>query len=327
MESSEEETARDIADKLGQEEDTIKVLFTKLQSLSGNSSIKGPVDDPDLINELISTNNKLKYRLIHLRKCLSQEGEKRMKRMTDVRGVINAMFQTAITSSYPSLSVSHLVVQHSDAERFGDYKCTAAMGLSQVLKKAGTNIPPREIAQNIVKNVPKAPPIIENCEVAGPGFVNVFLKPSFISELISDQLVNGIRPPPVDKKLRVVIDFSSPNVAKEMHVGHLRSTIIGETLSRLLEFVGHDVLRLNHLGDWGTQFGMLIAHLKDKFPNYATESPPIGDLQEFYKESKKRFDNDKDFKQRAYANVVLLQNGDAQVTKVWKLICDVSRQG
>ena len=119
--------------------------------------------------------------------------------------------------------------------------------------------------------------------MAGPGFINISLKPSFVSELVSDVLVNGIRPPPVQRKLRVVVDFSSPNIAKEMHVGHLRSTIIGETICRLLEFLGHDVVRLSHVGDWGTQFGMLIAHLKETFPNYSEVSPPIGDLQSFYK--------------------------------------------
>lgn len=98
---------------------------------------------------------------------------------------------------------------------------------------------------------------------------------------------NGVKPPEVIKK-RVLVDFSSPNIAKQMHVGHLRSTIIGESLCRLLEFLQHDVIRINHLGDWGTQFGMLIAHLEDRFPNYLNESPPISDLQLFYKESKKR---------------------------------------
>lgn len=101
-------------------------------------------------------------------------------------------------------------------------------------------------------------------------------------------LKSGVNPPQV-KKHRVLVDFSSPNIAKEMHVGHLRSTIIGESICRLLEFMGHDVLRVNHVGDWGTQFGMLIAHLEDRFPNFLQESPPIGDLQAFYKESKKRY--------------------------------------
>lgn len=106
-----------------------------------------------------------------------------------------------------------------------------------------------------------------------------------------------------------------------------RSTIIGESTCRLLEYLGYDVIRINHVGDWGTQFGMLIAHLQDKFPNYVTKSPPIGDLQAFYKESKKRFDEDEDFKKRAYACVVKLQAFDPEYTKAWQLICDVSRKG
>lgn len=111
-----------------------------------------------------------------------------------------------------------------------------------------------------------------------------------------------------------------------MHVGHLRSTIIGESVCRLLEMLGHDVIRINHVGDWGTQFGMLIAHLEDKFPNYLTESPPIDDLQNFYKESKVRFDGDEPFKKRAYSCVVKLQGGDPNSLKAWDLICDVSRR-
>lgn len=128
------------------------------------------------------------------------------------------------------------------------------------------------------------------------------------------------------KRERIVVDFSSPNIAKEMHVGHLRSTIIGESICRILEFLNHDVLRINHLGDWGTQFGMLIAHLQDEFPNFKTESPPISDLQAFYKESKKLFDEDEAFKKRAYACVVQLQSGNPDYVAAWKLICEVSRQ-
>lgn len=142
---------------------------------------------------------------------------------------------------------------------------------------------------------------------------------------ITSILKNGVQPP-TTKKCRIVVDFSSPNIAKEMHVGHLRSTIIGESICRLLEFLGHSVLRINHVGDWGTQFGMLIAHLEDRFPNFAKESPPIQDLQTFYKESKARFDSDEEFKKRAYARVVKLQGNDPECRKAWNLICDVSRK-
>jgi len=167
--------------------------------------------------------------------------------------------------------------------------------------------------------------IIESLDVAGPGFVNIKLKKQYVADKIHKLLNKGVRPPITTGERRVVIDFSSPNIAKEMHVGHLRSTIIGEAISRLLEFVGYSVLRLNHVGDWGTQFGMLIAHLQDKFPDYLRVSPPIGDLQMFYKESKKRFDAEEDFKARAYSCVVRLQNKEPDIIKAWQMICDVSR--
>ena len=166
-------------------------------------------------------------------------------------------------------------------------------------------------------------------EVAGPGFVNIFVQKSFVASQIQDLLKYGVRAPLLHedpKQKKVVVDFSSPNIAKEMHVGHLRSTIIGDTVSRLFEFFGYNVLRLNHIGDWGTQFGMLIAHLQDIFPDYVEKSPPIGDLMAFYKESKKRFDEDEAFKKRAYSCVVGLQAHQPDYIKAWNLICDVSRK-
>lgn len=146
-------------------------------------------------------------------------------------------------------------------------------------------------------------------------------------EKLSTIFEQGLKAPQIPKILRVIVDFSSPNIAKEMHVGHLRSTIIGESICRLLEYLGHDVLRINHVGDWGTQFGMLIAHLQDKFPDYLEKSPPISDLQAFYKESKARFDADEEFKKRAYASVVKLQSFEPSHKKAWEMICDVSRKG
>ena len=190
-------------------------------------------------------------------------------------------------------------------------------------------MPPRDVANKVLEKINSSNNLIEKLEVAGPGFVNIFIKKSFVSAQIKDLLNYGVRAPYLDfdpKQQKVVVDFSSPNVAKEMHVGHLRSTIIGDSVSRLLEFLGYNVLRLNHIGDWGTQFGMLIAHLQDTFPNYSVESPPIGDLMSFYKESKKRFDADEDFKKRAYSCVVKLQAHEEEYIKAWNLICDVSRK-
>ncbi|XP_073507212.1 arginine--tRNA ligase, cytoplasmic isoform X4 [Phyllobates terribilis] len=197
--------------------------------------------------------------------------------------------------------------------------------LRKMLKAKGESVSPFEIANKIVRNLPENN-LIEKTEIAGPGFINVHIQKNLISKQLTKLLVNGVQPPVIGEKKRVVVDFSSPNIAKEMHVGHLRSTIIGDSICRLFEFVGHNVLRLNHLGDWGTQFGMLIAHLQDKFPNYLSVSPPIGDLQAFYKESKKRFDEDQEFKKRAYQCVVQLQSKIPNIIKGWNLICDVSRK-
>ena len=104
----------------------------------------------------------------------------------------------------------------------------------------------------------------------------------------------------------MIVDFSSPNIAKDMHVGHLRSTIMGDSICRVLEFLNHEVLRINHLGDWGTQFGMLIAELNDEFPDFLENPPPIADLVVFYKKAKKRFDNEEAFKKTSHENVVKL---------------------
>lgn len=128
-----------------------------------------------------------------------------------------------------------------------------------------------------------------------------------------------------DEKLTVGVDFSSPNIAKNMHVGHLRSTIIGEAICRILEFMGHNVIRINHIGDWGTQFGMLISHMHDTFPDFLEKQPDISDLDGFYKQAKQRFDEEEEFKTRARNTVVRLQAGGEAELEAWKMICEVSR--
>ena len=146
----------------------------------------------------------------------------------------------------------------------GDYQFNGAMAISGLLKAKGEKINPRDVATKIVANVPENI-LVEKLEVAGPGFVNIYLRKRFIEESLELLLNEGVKPPATGSKKKVIVDFSSPNIAKEMHVGHLRSTIIGDSICRLLEFLGHDVMRLNHTGDWGTQFGMLIAHLQVDF--------------------------------------------------------------
>jgi arginyl-tRNA synthetase len=247
---------------------------------------------------------------------IEDSGDSMMCRLKEV-------FSQAQKMAYPQVSDFPPIVTEATNPKFGDYQCNSALGLTKKLKEVGVNDNPSTVAKNISNAVQKGD-FIKNLEIAGPGFINVFLEPQFLGSHIGKLLTNGIKPPKITKR-KALVDFSSPNIAKEMHVGHLRSTIIGDSICRLLEFFGFDVLRINHVGDWGTQFGMLIAHLEDRFPNYLSETPPISDLQAFYKESKKRFDEDEEFKARAYECVVKLQKYDENIVKAWKMICDVSR--
>jgi arginyl-tRNA synthetase len=199
------------------------------------------------------------------------------------------------------------------------------------LKKNGdtTFSNPRALAEAIVGAVDNKNDMFASTSVAGPGFINVTFSTSHLAQQLAlvvhdaeDGKVSILANPDSLPARKAVVDFSSPNIAKEMHVGHLRSTIIGETICRTLESIGVETVRLNHVGDWGTQFGMLLTHLSDK----TGADFEIRDLQAFYKESKVRFDNDEEFKLRSQAAVVKLQAGDEEMRAKWKHICEVSRQ-
>ncbi|KAK7085931.1 hypothetical protein SK128_023695 [Halocaridina rubra] len=235
--------------------------------------------------------------------------------MCNIMGHLEELFTSTITRTFPEIDKPIVQIQVS---KHADYQCNAAMTMAKTLKKN-----PREVGETVVKNFPEDP-VISKLDLSGPGFINIYLDKEFLKQQVTNIVLQGVTPPPT-KRRRVVVDFSSPNIAKEMHVGHLRSTIIGDSICHLLEFLGHDVLRLNHLGDWGTQFGMLIAHLKDEFPDFANNPPPISDLQAFYKASKKRFDEDEEFKKRAYEAVVKLQAHDPAHKKGWEEICEISK--
>ncbi|XP_021925431.1 arginine--tRNA ligase, cytoplasmic isoform X2 [Zootermopsis nevadensis] len=303
----------------------IKSLVHEIKELH-HGNINDDTSD-GVLSELLLQNTKLKHRLAILKRaCEVQESKTRYSGRSSMQCIQEELVQTfteAVEAAFPDVPDVGIPVVPSP--KFGDFQCNTALQLSQLLKARGVKIAPYEVAKKIVEHVGQNP-WIGRMDVAGPGFINVTLSKTHGSKVLTALLQTGVRPPPLEKKLRVVVDFSSPNIAKEMHVGHLRSTIIGESICRLLEFLGHDVLRINHVGDWGTQFGMLIAHLHDIFPDYLTHSPPIGDLQAFYKESKKRFDEDPEFKRRAYSCVVKLQNMDPDYNKAWQLICDVSRR-
>ncbi|CAK0784285.1 hypothetical protein CVIRNUC_007489 [Coccomyxa viridis] len=250
------------------------------------------------------------------------------QRVPSVRTELAATFRTALHSAFPAISVEPIVVATNQA-RHGDYQCNNAMQLFGRMKgKEGAPKKPTDVATAIVDALPASSMIAERPTLAGPGFINVKLSHGWISERIHSMLLQGIGTwaPPFKYK-RAVVDFSSPNVAKEMHVGHLRSTIIGDTLARSLEFCGVDTLRINHVGDWGTQFGMLIQHIAETRPGglEGTTTEEVSDLQKLYKESKARFDADEDFKARARAAVTRLQSGDTEFQETWRRICEASR--
>ncbi|MGB2923729.1 MAG: arginine--tRNA ligase [Limnothrix sp.] len=207
--------------------------------------------------------------------------------------------------------------------KFGDYQCNVALSLTKSLKKN-----PRQIAQSIIDAL-DLDDVCEPPAIAGPGFINLTLKPSYLETLIKAlQNDDRLGVEETNDPQKVIVDFSSPNIAKEMHVGHLRSTIIGDSIARVLEFCGQSVLRLNHVGDWGTQFGMLITYLKEAYPDALTKADAldIGDLVAFYKKAKVRFDEDEDFKTASRQQVVALQSGDEESFQAWQLICDQSRR-
>ncbi|CCB90080.1 arginine--tRNA ligase [Simkania negevensis] len=214
----------------------------------------------------------------------------------------------------------------STQDKFGHYQCNSAMKLGKILK---TN--PRNVALQILEKWEGLKDgMIDSFEIAGPGFINITLTDTFLSKeltaVIADERL-GV--PPLKEKKKIIVEFSSPNVAKELHVGHLRSTVIGDALARLFEFLGHDVLRLNHIGDWGTQFGMLITYLKEQHAGVLSndEKADLPSLMNWYRESKKCFDADPEFKKRAQLQVVELQSGEPAALAAWEKICEISRLG
>ncbi|WP_333497560.1 arginine--tRNA ligase [Kluyvera sp. CHPC 1.2972] len=208
-------------------------------------------------------------------------------------------------------------VRQSAKVQFGDYQ---ANGMMAVAKKLG--MAPRQLAEQVLSHL-DLNGIANKVEIAGPGFINIFLDPAFLAEHVSQALKSdrlGIAQP---EKQTIVVDYSAPNVAKEMHVGHLRSTIIGDAAVRTLELMGHKVIRANHVGDWGTQFGMLIAYLEKQQQENAGEMA-LADLEGFYREAKKHYDEDEAFAERARSYVVKLQGGDEYFRKMWRQLVDIT---
>ncbi|MDD5406517.1 MAG: arginine--tRNA ligase [Sulfurovaceae bacterium] len=232
-----------------------------------------------------------------------------------LKSTINNIISSALHEA--NIDAPMQSVTNATRKEFGDFQYNGAMSLA---KSLGLN--PREIATNITKHITLN--IIEKVEIAGPGFINIWISNDWLSKelnVISKDINLGISR---DKKNQtIVVDYSGPNMAKEMHVGHLRSTIIGDTLANLFEFLGYDVIRQNHIGDWGTQFGMLIAYLEE-VQNEGRSYEELKDLEHFYKLAKAKFDEDISFANKAREYVVKIQSGDSYCLGLWQKFIDTS---
>ena len=208
-------------------------------------------------------------------------------------------------------------VRQSAKVQFGDYQANGVMSVAKTL-----GMPPRQVAEKVIANLDLTG-IASKVEIAGPGFINIFLDPAFLAKNVDQAVASDRVGVSVSKPQTIVVDYSAPNVAKEMHVGHIRSTIIGDAAVRTLEFLGHKVIRANHVGDWGTQFGMLIAFLEKQQQENAGEMA-LADLEEFYRAAKKHYDEDEAFAERARGYVVKLQGGDEYCREMWRKLVDIT---
>src|SRR5712691_566869 len=239
--------------------------------------------------------------------------------MTDLQAALAADVSAALTAEFGAgFAGTDPLVRPST---FADYQSNVAIALARRLGR-----PPREVAGLIAGHLAKAP-MTERAEVSGPGFINITLGDAWIGEAATAQL----RDPRLgvglsDRPQRVVVDYSSPNVAKEMHVGHLRTTIVGDAVVRMLERLGHTVIRANHIGDWGTNFGMLLEHLEDIGEQAAYAQLAAGEINEFYQAAKVKFDADPAFADRSRRRVVALQAGDQETLRLWQTLIDDSKQ-
>jgi arginyl-tRNA synthetase len=240
--------------------------------------------------------------------------------MADPRNLLGARLRAAVAAAFgPDFADVDPMVRRSDR---ADYQADLAMGLAKPLKRA-----PRQVAEAVVGKL-DARDVCERVEIAGPGFINLSLARAFLEQEIASLARDPrLGVPLAERRDRVIIDYSAPNVAKEMHVGHLRSTIIGDALARMLESLGHEVVRQNHIGDWGTPFGMLIEHFVDLGVDKAAGAESsVGELGEFYRNARAKFDADPAFAERARRRVVLLQSGDEQTVELWRALIDVSKR-
>eukprot|EP01080_Neovahlkampfia_damariscottae_P002982 gene2982-4992_t len=241
--------------------------------------------------------------------------------MFNLNKQVQKLLKSGASKAFPNLPLETFTSQIKKCQKpeLGDLESNLAIKLYNLTKKS-SNATIEEMATKIVSNIDNTD-LIDSVNISKDfGNLNINLSTKFLSKQLESYEILWKKNP----KEKVVIDFSSPNIAKSMHVGHLRSTIIGECISRILEFCNYDVLRINHIGDWGTQFGMLIEMIKSK--NLNVDSLTISELENLYKKSKEEFDKDEIFKRNAQKQVVELQSGNPESLYFWKKICEISQK-
>ena len=233
--------------------------------------------------------------------------------MADPRDVLAQRVSAALGAAFgPEYEAADPVIRPSS---FADYQSNAALPLAKKLGRA-----PRDIAADIIRHL-DLDGVAEPPEVSGPGFINLRLLPGWIAaEATSELLHPRLGVEPADQAELVVVDYSGPNVAKELHVGHLRATVVGDALARILEHLGHTVVRAAHLGDWGTPFGMLIEHALDIGEDATRKQLATGEFTTFYQAARTEFDREPGFADRARRRVALLQGGDPESTQLWQVL-------
>lgn len=240
--------------------------------------------------------------------------------MRTLKQHLNALVSESLAKASGCTDCNANVITASKPE-FGDYQANGVMAIAKQLKSN-----PRDLAQQTVDQlIAIDDELIARFEIAGPGFINIHLADNQLlarANIILEQPQTLI--PATEQPDTIVVDYSSPNLAKEMHVGHLRGTIIGDCLARVLERQGHHIIRQNHVGDWGTQFGMLIAHMQELTTERGNLPQQLADLEEFYRAAKQRFDSDEDFATTARNSVVKLQNGEPEYLRVWEVFIEES---
>jgi arginyl-tRNA synthetase len=239
--------------------------------------------------------------------------------MTDPQQALAQLMSGALAAAFgPDYADADPLIRPS---QFADYQSNVALSLAKRV-----NRPPRDVATELAGHLGDSD-VVATAEVSGPGFINLTLSDAWIAGQATGQLADaGLDVPPADPPQRVVVDYSAPNVAKEMHVGHLRTTVVGDSIVRVLEYLGHHVIRANHIGDWGTQFGMLLEHLLDVGEEAAYQQLAAGEINAFYQAAKARFDTDPASAERSRRRVVALQAGDPETMRLWQMLVNDTKQ-